>query len=381
MKIPAQELFITAIASSLLALGLASCNSGGGGVTVVDPSSSSAGGGERPVVDYSKGAAFNAKLGRGVNFGNAWDSKGWGLDEGWNNPIPDEWFPLVKSAGFQSVRLPVRWSYTADTEPPYAVQAERVAGVKEDVSLAINNGLLVIINQHHYEELFDAADAATLEKEKARFCAIWEQISDDFKDYSNDSLAFEVLNEAQGKVTSAVLNELISCAYDAIRAKNPDRTIIINPWMLGKFQAMSTLELPQDGNMIVSGHYYEPFGFSHQGQSSQYPCGTTWGSVMEQQKIRTDLESYVALAKERFPGADGGSIPLNIGEFGAASPSDSKCPDISNEQRGKYVATITRAAEDLGMSWHVWGMAGVNFDIYDKTTDTWIPEMLKGLIP
>jgi Endoglucanase len=102
-------------------------------------------------VDYSAGRAMNKRLGKGINLGNSWDSDGKD-DGGWGNPIKDEDFKIIKEAGFNSIRLPVRWQKNSNYET-HTVDPDRLAGVKEDVTLAINEGLVVLLDFHHYVEL------------------------------------------------------------------------------------------------------------------------------------------------------------------------------------------------------------------------------------
>ena len=118
-------------------------------------------------VDYSAGRAMNKRLGKGMNLGNSWDSNSYSgdvpdepynfgyndnLDAGWGNPIKDEYFQILKDAGFNSVRIPVRWQHNSDPVT-HAINPERLAGVKEDIQLAMDAGLAVIVNFHHYSEL------------------------------------------------------------------------------------------------------------------------------------------------------------------------------------------------------------------------------------
>src|SRR5574342_67423 len=59
--------------------------------------------------------AQNAKLGRGVNFGNALEAP----NEGdWGVTLKSEYFDLIKNAGFNSVRLPISWSTHVSANPP-----------------------------------------------------------------------------------------------------------------------------------------------------------------------------------------------------------------------------------------------------------------------
>lgn len=368
-------------------LSLAACNSGGGLTTPITSSETITSSSSSEVVytpvDYTLGRTMNTSLGRGINFGNSWDSI-WedALDDGWNNPIQDEWFSIIKTAGFNSVRIPVRWSATADSVPPYTLQVARLEGVMADVLLANAQGMPAVINIHHFNELINAADSTTLAVQKEKFLYIWSQIASYFKDVPNNALAFEFLNEANNKVTFKVLNELITNAYSTIRETNPGRTLIINPGDYGHFEALKNLRtegvgIPVDGNMILSGHYYEPYTFSHQGHGD-YDCGGIWeGTSSELKAIDNAMASFVDDANKYFPDIDGSHIPMNMGEFGASSA----CTETTNVMRGNYIATVARAAEAVGMSWHYWGFTGVQFDAYDKTTSAWIPEVLTALIP
>ncbi len=374
------------------AFGLIACNGGGSDSNPVTPessssieviaSSSSVGlSSSDGSIDYSPAIRMNKLLGKGINFGNSWDAGRSNadvntvydyLDDYWSNPIQDEWFTIVKTAGFNSIRLPVRWNQTAENVAPYTLQAARVAGVKDDIRIANSLGMPVIINVHHYLELY--ADPAGQE---AKFFGIWRQIAEEFKDFSNDSLVFEILNESRG-ASDAYLNVFIDSVYHIIRATNPGRTIMINPGNWGKFEEMTDLILPADGNLIISGHYYDPFSFTHQGHDDR-ACGVLWDAT-DQEALSTlvsDFKSYVALAKKLFPGKDNTHIPLNVGEFGVSSA----CSDVPDANRASYLENVLEVAEGLGFSWHYWAFTGVNFDAYNKAAGAWYPEILQALIP
>ncbi len=336
--------------------------------------------------NYSRAIAVNKMLGHGINFGNSWES-GYNitspnfnpdmvydyLDEYWSNPIQDEWFQIVKDAGFQSIRMPVRWNQTALHEPPYTLQAERVEGVKRHIKIANGLGMPVVINQHHFNELYDNP-----EKYMAAFYGIWENIAEEFKDFDNDSLIFEILNESRGK-SDAVLAQMTDSAIKIIRKTNPGRTIMIDPGNWGKFEMMDAFADIKDSNIIIDGHYYEPYGYSHKGHSSDCSKGELWKSNDQDAilKIASDLKSYVNMAKRIFPGKDGTHIPLNIGEFGASSLCEAEGQDDAN--RAMYIKAIVQTANQLGYSWHIWGLTGVGFDIYYSRTNEWYPEILKAL--
>ena len=154
---------------------MVACSSGSGQLSAVESSSSAESSANVVAVDYSLGRAMNARLGRGINLGNSWDSKSYAddvpeepynfgynddLDGGWGNPIKDGDFEIVKNAGFNSVRIPVRWQHNSNPTT-HEVNPERLAGVMEDVQLALNQGLAVIVDFHWYQELMNAANDYT----------------------------------------------------------------------------------------------------------------------------------------------------------------------------------------------------------------------------
>ena len=345
--------------------------------------------------NYSRAIEVNKMLGHGINFGNSWESgvdptkackdgqeTDWCfiegkvytyLDDNWSNHIEDEWFQKAKDAGFQSIRMPVRWNQTALHEPPYTLQPERVEGVKRHIKIANGLGMPVIINQHHFNELY-----ADPEKYMPAFYGIWENIAEEFKDFDNDSLIFEVLNESREK-SDPYLAQMTDSAIKIIRKTNPGRTIMIDPGNWGKFEKMDAFADIKDSNIIIDGHYYEPYNYSHQGHNTECEKRVLWKSNDQEAtlKIVSDLKGYITMAKKYFPGKNGTHIPLNIGEFGASSRCEAYGQDDAN--RALYIKAIVQVANQLGYSWHIWGFTGVGFDIYDKSTDEWYPEILKAL--
>lgn len=94
------------VSALLFAILMTGC-SNDGGMTKAESSSSTSDAEVAIPIDYSQGRAMNARLGRGMNLGNAWDSRSYPgdvpdepynysyndyLDDGWNNPIQDEDF-------------------------------------------------------------------------------------------------------------------------------------------------------------------------------------------------------------------------------------------------------------------------------------------------
>jgi hypothetical protein len=87
------------------------------------------------------------------------------------------------------VRVPVRFSGHAGDSPPYAIDAEFMARVRHVVDTSLAAGLNVILNMHHYDEVFTAP-----EQHRDRFASLWRQIATEFRD-APAGLWFELINE------------------------------------------------------------------------------------------------------------------------------------------------------------------------------------------
>lgn len=288
-------------------------------------------------VDYSKGRAMNQKLGAGINFGNSWEAPS-ADDGGWSNPIQDGDFAAVKSKGFNSVRIPVRW---------YTGMSSKLSGVKADVTTAINAGLVVIINYHHYDPMYQAAKNGQLDGKLNEFANEWKQIAQAFDSFADDKLVFEIFNEPHD-MTQDQVNKIMTTGYNAIRSVSKGKTIMFESNGYSKFAMIPKLDLPKDGNIIVSGHYYEPYTFTHQGHG--YDCSGSAGAGLA--SIAGHFESYATSIALAFPDSKQGSVPMNVGEFGVANKGG--CNAVSDANREKWTDAIIEQAEKYDMSWHYW---------------------------
>jgi len=302
---------------------------------------------------------MNRRLGMGINFGNMFEAPTigeWGV-------YPDSaYFSDIKRIGFTSLRLPARWSTHALTTFPYTIDKDFMDTIKWAVNLALKNGLPVIINIHHYEEIM--TDPAA---NKDRFLAFWSQISDEFQNYS-DSLYFEILNEPNGNLTPAIWNEYLLEGLAKIREKNPDRMVIIGTAEWGGIGALPQLQLPDDQNIILTIHYYEPFSFTHQGADftgQDLPVGVTWDSTnVQTAAIANDMNTIKQYAQKN-------NVPVYIGEFGAIGNAD----DIS---RARWIGDLHTVFQENDFSGAYWEYCS-GFGVYDPILNCYHTRMLKAL--
>lgn len=217
-------------------------------------------------------SGMNSLLGSGVNFGNALEAP----NEGdWGMTLQSEYFSLVRQGGFKTIRLPVSWTNHAAKTAPYTVDPKFFARVEWAIDQATSQGLNIIVNVHHYDEL--NADPVA---ETERYLAIWKQIAERYKDRPS-TVYFELLNEPHGKFNDApqLWNDLLAKALAVVRKSNPARPVIVGPAGWNSLWRLGELKLPDDPNLIVTVHYYDPFTFTHQGAEwvqPVMPTGVTW---------------------------------------------------------------------------------------------------------
>ena len=305
----------------------------------------------------------NRRIGRGINLGNALEAPREGE---WGMTLEAEYFGEVKQAGFDSVRIPIRWSSHAEAEAPFAIDPTFFDRVDWAIDQALSRELTAIINFHHYEALYEDPEA-----ERDRVLALWEQVARRYRDRP-ESLIFEVLNEPHGKLGAEQWNALIPEALGVIRASNPDRAVIVGPAEWNGIRGLDALVIPEDDRrLIVTVHSYDPFPFTHQGaewvdDSSKW-LGTRWtGTPDERAEIVDRLDRAASWGREH-------DRPLFLGEFGVYSKADLA-------SRAAWTAFVAREAESRGMSWAYWEF-GSGFGAFDRQAGRWIPELLGVLIP
>jgi len=313
-------------------------------------------------IDTMTAYTINRLLFPGINMGNALEAP----DEGeWGVTIQDRYFTTIRSAGFKAVRIPIRWSAHAVVDTPYTIHPVFLNRVAHLVNCALDEDLAVVINIHHYDEIFQSPTA-----QKARFLALWRQIGAQFKDTPN-RLVFEILNEPHDQLTASLWNQYLSEALAVIRESNPRRIVIVGTAEWGGLAALSKLSLPEiDTNLIVTVHYYEPFTFTHQGAEwvadSDAWLGTTWmATTAEKHDIEEDFDQIKAWA-------DAHHRPIFIGEFGAYSKADMT-------SRAAWTGYIVNQCQQREFSWAYWEFCS-GFGAYDVSVGTWRQPLLNALI-
>ncbi|HVX12817.1 MAG TPA: glycoside hydrolase family 5 protein [Pirellulales bacterium] len=301
-------------------------------------------------------------FGRGMNLGNALEAPREGE---WEVTLKEGYFERIKSAGFDTVRIPVRWSAHAGHDAPYTIEPAFFARVDWAIEQALRRDLRAIVNVHHYDEIMKDPDA-----HRARFLGLWRQIAEHYRDRPAE-LAFELLNEPIEQLTAERWNKLLAEALAVIRRSNPRREIVVGPVGANSIRELDGLQLPEDDrHLIVTVHYYSPFQFTHQGASWTGPQAEAWlgrkwtGTPAEKNAIRRDLNQAIdwGIAHRR---------PIFVGEFGAYGKADLA-------SRALWTQFMVQEVANRKMGWAYWEFCS-GFGAYDPQREAWIEPIEQAL--
>jgi endoglucanase len=306
-------------------------------------------------------------LGRGINMGNMLEAP---REGDWGIRLEPAYINLVAEK-FKTVRVPVRWTNHAAPTEDATLDEMFAARVDTALDAMLAKNLYVIVDTHHYNQLFGdalnpnefAVDPQVLE---ARLINIWRQLAKRYKGKSKN-LIFELLNEPHGTLSSDAWNQLLAKVVTAVREVDATRTLMIGPTYWNHPQDLAKLQLPADANLIVAIHTYEPFEFTHQGISwmPQFPQGPTCCSAAQRQVLANSLDVAAKWSKAH-------GYPLHMGEFGSVNNGDM-------QSRENY----TRMARDLleanGIGWTYWEF-GSTFGAYDPAKGAWIEPIRRALL-
>ena len=280
----------------------------------------------------------------------------------WGYTIRREDLTAIKEAGFDTIRLPVRWDTHMQNRPPYAVHASHFARVKKVIAYAQKEGLGVILDVHHYEDLMTHT-----RREKEKFLSLWDQIARTFAGAS-DTVYFEILNEPTNQISMREVNALYRDVIPIIRASNPNRVLILGGNSWNSVDTMDDVAWPNDPNIVATFHDYGPHEFTHQGTpwtGNQWPMGRGWGSRADLAELQ-DTYDIAARFQSRF------NKPIFVGEFGVYD----KVPQAA---RNEWTKKRRQFMERAGYSWCAWDLTGT-FTHYDTDTRTWLPGALEALM-
>jgi endoglucanase len=305
------------------------------------------------------------QLGHGVNLGNFLEAPN---ERAWSGGrlIQEDYFPIIRQAGFTLIRVPIRWAAHVSPAPDYTIDPAFFSRVDWVVAQAEKNNLTAILDYHNDSALMKAPDANA-----DRFIAIWKQIAEHYQG-APSSILFELLNEPSGKLDAPKWNDLLAKTLAVVRETNPTRTVVVGPVWWNSIGALSKLVLPDDDrHLLVTVHFYDPMTFTHQGASwikgSDKWLGNTWqGTDAEKLAVTRAFDKAAAWGSDH-------QRPMFLGEFGTFSKSPI-------EGRARWTAFVARTAESRGFPWTYWEFCS-GFGVYDPKAQAWRQPLLDALMP
>lgn len=335
---------------------------------------------EKGVMRDITSAELTEEIGIGWNLGNtldvcAADRDGDGIvnevpengrvDETlWGNiPASKELFERLEAEGVNAVRIPVTWRDHMGEAPDYTVDGEWMDRVQEVVNYAYDLDMYVIINIHHDggdDAKFGAWVRGAAEdygKFDEKYTALWTQICERFKDYS-DKLIFESANEIgfdslPKDEAYELLNKINSRFVEIVRSSggnNEKRHLLIAGYWTDIAETCDKrFKMPDDleNRLILSVHYYTPWEF----------CITnkrlTWGSEEDMKLLENKMEQLY----DNFAGK---GVPVIIGEYGFY---------IGNQPAScvKFASAVTKTCSDRGIKCFLWD----NGEVFDRSAYIW----------
>ena len=283
---------------------------------------------------------FTKYLGNGINLGNTMEAVNTGYSKdldvsqyetAWGQPVTTEEMIIgMKNCGFDTIRIPVAWTNMMDYENgDYTINTAYIDRVQEIVDWAMDAEMFVIVNDHwdgNWWELFAGTEEENAQAWKI-YEAIWTQITERFKDYS-DMLILESANEELGSGwmnkgmeeddTYALMNQVNQKFVDIVRASggnNDDRFLLIAGNNTNIDRTIDDrFVMPTDtakGKLLVSVHYYDPWNYcgDKKFDSTDGLAGLKWGLAEEYDYMANQVAKM-----KKFTDAGYGVI---IGEYGA----------------------------------------------------------------
>ncbi|MDD4032309.1 MAG: cellulase family glycosylhydrolase [Bacteroidales bacterium] len=293
----------------------------------------------------------------------------------------------LASYGFDHLRIPVDeeqlWNEAGEKE------AEAFQLLHNGIQWCIKYNLRVIVDlhiirSHHFNAGNDGGKNTLFEdeKEQDKLIGLWDQLSEELKQYSTDFVAYEFMNEPVAP-DHEQWNQLIVKMHKALRAREPKRVLVIgsNMWQgVGTFQY---LKVPQgDRNIILSFHFYEPFLLTHYKTSwtnlkgyqgwVHYPGLMVTPEEFEQLspedkelaqswRVEWNRDSLISLMSEAIRVAKENNLQLFCGEWGVTH-------DAPQQDAWNWYRDMISIFDEYNIAWTTWSYkSSFGFKNYDGT--------------
>lgn len=355
---------------------------------------------------------WNSEVKAGWNLGNQFECSAPGQDAesmvigmadnsikaetSWGNPVvTKKTIKAVKEAGFNAIRIPIRWQCHITNPQAMSIDKAWMARIKQVVDWCLAEDLKVIINTHHDKWLEGRPTYQYKDENNQKLALLWLNIASEFAAYDY-RLAFAGTNEVHvrdnwGKPDAenlAVQNSYNQTFVDVVRAtggNNQKRHLIVQTYVCnpdfglnGGFIIPTDIEGNGNRYMSVEIHYYTPWDYA--GECKYYFWGEPYKQYGEASPSNEQtMRDFMARVKTTW--ADKG-LGVVIGEWGVTDHYTGGQADIIHDNMTYYCRTLVSEARKHGFSTFVWdnnsfGNGMEQFGIFDrhhgmKVKNTWV---------
>lgn len=281
----------------------------------------------------------------------------------WGNPKTTKaMIHTVAEAGFNAIRIPVRWINHVTNQTDMALNAAWLERVKEVVDWCLEEDMYVIINTHH-EEWLDRNPFYSKQVENNRkLGALWTNIATYFRDYG-EKLIFAGTNEttvnwaAPNAEQQAVQNSYNQTFVDAVRetgGKNYYRNLVVQTFACSPYHGLNGFTIPDDkveGRLSVEFHYYDPYEYC--GNCTYYYWGNAYkdkGKILTSSTEQTITNLFNQIRNTW--GKKG--LGVVMGEYGVANHFTEDDKETQMENMQYYLKCVVSEAREHGFAAFVW---------------------------
>ena len=320
----------------------------------------------------------NFRIKRGTNLSHWLSQNNEDRGEARRLHIQEDDFVRLDSLGFDFVRIPI------DEVQFWDEEGKKLSDAWDLLTFALDqcarHHLRAIVDLHiirsHYFNAVNEGDSSantlfTSEKSQQDLINLWYQLSDALKGYSNDSVAYEFMNEPVAE-DHEQWNQLIVKVHKALREREPQRTLVIGSNLWQGYETMKYLKVPEgDKNIVLSFHYYNPMILTHYGAPwtpiGQYKGKVNYPGVLvskedydassdtvkklldndqytttvwDVNRIREDFKDAIAAAQKY-------GLQLFCGEWGVYEPVD-------RELAYRWTKDMLSVFDEFNIAWATW---------------------------
>src|SRR5271165_4104937 len=312
---------------------------------------------KEPVYTFKRGVNISHWLsqnGRGQAYGAPW----FGEDD-------VEW---IARQGFDHIRLPV--DFRLCFAPDGSLDDAKVGPIADTIRWARTRGLGVVLDAHFlpgadFNSVGGDSRAYTDADFQERAANSWRKMARRFAG-EGPYLRLEILNEPVAK-ENGQLNPFMRLMLAAIRESNPTRVVYVTSNKWSSFHTVGDVVLPDDPNIALTVHYYEPLVFTHQRASwvgfaktmppvsfpgtvpdvtghtlPGYHLSLHPGAKLTEAEIDSTFAAVSAWLADHAP-----KVEVYLGEFGVYEAADAA-------SKRRWIAAVRSRAESRGWGWGVW---------------------------